>query len=100
MSWHKKLRALLQPRILRRNEDESDLEAELRFDLEEEARLRMERGEPPESARASARRDFGNLMLIKEVTRDIWGWTSHERIMQDVRFAWRMLVKSPAFTLV
>ncbi len=60
----------------------------------------MERGESPESARASAHRDFGNLMLIKDVTRDIWGWTSLERIIHDVRFAWRMLIKSPAFTIV
>src|SRR5579863_1459150 len=100
MGWRQKLRRLIQPRIARRTEDERDLEDELRFDLAEEARLRVERGEAPGSADASTYRDFGNLMLIKEVTREMWGWTSLERVIQDVRFAWRMLMKNPAFTLV
>src|SRR5882724_5411497 len=100
MGWWRQLRALLQPRIMRRSEDERDLEDEFRFDLDEEVRLRIERGEPSESACASTRRDFGNLLLVKEVTREMWGWTSLERVMQDVRFGWRMLLKSPAFTLV
>src|SRR5437899_469635 len=100
MGWWGKFRALLRPRILQRNEDERDLEDELRFDLDEEARLRIERGESSESAHASTRRDFGNLLLVKEVTREMWGWTSLEPVIQDVRFAWRMLMKNPAFTLV
>jgi len=100
MRWIRKLRELLRPRILRRQEDERDLEDELRFDLQEEAHLRMERGESPESARTSSRRDFGNHMLVKEATRDMWGWTWLERGIQDCTFAWRTLKKSPAFTLV
>jgi hypothetical protein len=100
MGWLWKFRRLLQPRILRRNEDERDLDDELRFDLEEEARLRTERGEPSQSAQASTRRDFGDLFLVKEVTREMWGWTRLESLFQDTRFAWRTLKKSPALTFV
>src|SRR5438445_182532 len=100
MGWWRKFRTLLQPRILRRNRDERDLEDELRFDLDEEARLRIERGESSESAQASTRRDFGNLLLVKEVTREMWGWTSLERLIQDLAYGARILRKSAAFTAV
>jgi len=53
----------------------------------------MKRGTP-------ARRAFGNITLVKEDVRAIWGWTSVEGIIQDLRYAVRMLGKSPAFTAV
>ncbi|MPZ21718.1 MAG: FtsX-like permease family protein [Luteitalea sp.] len=94
--WWKRL----QPRLRRRAQDEQDLDDEVRFHLAQEAQLRIERGVPPEEARTSARRDFGNIPLVTEATRDMWGWTWLERIAQDVRFAGRMLARSPAFTVV
>ena len=99
MNWRGVLKRL-QPRILRRKQDERDLEDELQFDLEQETKLRAERGQPVDAAKHSAQREFGNLMLIKEATREMWGWTSLERFIHDTRFAWRMSRKSPALTLV
>ncbi len=84
--------------ILRRSEEDRELDEELRFHLNEEAQLRMERGEAPDSARRSARRDFGNITLAKEVTRQMQGWTALERAAQDLRFAARMLIKNRGFT--
>ena len=55
---------------------------------------------PPAEAEAAARRELGNEALIKEVTREKWGWPSLERMLQDARYAVRLLRRSPAFTLV
>src|SRR5258708_4580569 len=82
------------------DQEDRELDDEVRFHLEEEARLRMDRGEPPDSARHSARRDFGNITSVKEVTHDMFGWSTFERAAQDLRFAARLLRKNPAFTAV
>jgi len=58
------------------------------------------RGEAPDEARVNALREFGNVGLVKEVTRETWGWAWLERLGQDLRFGARMLRKQPGFTLI
>jgi len=84
--------------ILRRRQGDRELDEELRFHIAEETRLRQERGQDRAGAERSARRDFGNLALAREVTRGMWGWSAVERAAQDLRFALRMMAKNPAFT--
>lgn len=61
---------------------------------------RVERGEKAELARRAALREFGNVGLIKEVTRDKWGWRRLDELVQDVRYGVRTLCKSPGFSAI
>src|SRR5262245_118485 len=82
--------------IVRRKQEERELDEEIRFHLAEEERLRMDRGENPDGVR----RDFGNVALMKEYTREAWGWTALERVAKDLQYAARILRKSPGFAAV
>jgi predicted permease len=77
----------------RKNRDE-ELNEELQSHLRMAARDRVERGESSEQARDSARREMGNVALVKETTREIWGWRWLTDAVQDLRFGVRMLRKN------
>ena len=77
---------------------ESELDEEIRFHLAEEAEERVRDGVLPEQAIAAARRDFGNVVLVRETTRAIWGWGVAERLIQDFRYAVRTLRRHPGFS--
>ena len=85
------------PWVRTRRSDE--LADELRAHLEMAEADRVARGELPEEAAANARREFGNVGLVQEISRDEWGggamWL--ERLGQDVRFALRTLRRAPGF---
>ena len=59
--------------FFRRRRDE-ELREEVEGHLAEAVRERRERGESAAEAEAAARRELGNALLVREVTRDSWGW--------------------------
>jgi putative ABC transport system permease protein len=84
----------------RRKVRDEELEEEIQSHLRMAARDRMERGEAAEEARESARREFGNIGLVKEATREMWGWKWLEQLGQDLHYGIRMLMKKPGFALI
>ena len=74
---------------------DADLERELLSDLELEEEERRERGLSAEEARSAARRAFGTTTLIREQTRAVWSWVWMERLVRDVKYGTRTLLRSP-----
>ena len=83
--------------LWRRKRRNTDLEEEIAHDLALEAEERIRSGVPRKDAELASRRDFGNVGLLKEGIREMWGWSSLERLGRDVRYGWRSLRQSPLF---
>jgi len=84
--------------LLRRHSKEDELRQELEFHLDEETELRREEGLASEQARWAARRDLGNVALVRENTRAVWTWRFLEQLLQDLRYAFRAMRHNKAFT--
>ncbi len=78
---------------------EDDLQAEMRFHLDQEVRLRVERGETPDRARSAAYRVFGNVAVAQETTRDVWAWARLVSAWRTLSLTLRSFSQAPGFTL-
>jgi len=78
----------------------NELSESIREHLEEKIAYLTDHGMAREQAEQAARREFGNVTVIEERSREVWQWPKIESIWADVKFAWRQLSRSPGFTLV
>jgi putative ABC transport system permease protein len=72
-----------------------DLDQEIRDHIELETQENIDRGMAPEEARYAALRKFGNVTRVKEDAREVWSVVWLEQLLQDARFALRLLCKAP-----
>jgi len=97
MAWGRRFWLRLQT-LFRRDQIAHRLDDEIQFHLDLQIGENIAAGMDPEAARHAALRAFGNRTVLKEETRETWGWTWLEQIGQDLRHGARMLRKSPVFT--
>jgi predicted permease len=92
MNWLKQLFA--RRRLYR------ELSEEIQAHLDEKVEELVADGMPREEAMQSARREFGNVGLIEENSREVWTSPSVEEFFFDVRYGLRGLRRNPVFTTV
>ena len=77
-------------------------DAELEEEISSHFRLavedRMSRGAARAEAERAVRREFGNVLGVKEATREAWGGQWLENVWRDAGYALRSLRRTPSFT--
>ena len=93
--WSKIERALGRRRNLA-SDLELEIDAHLRFLIEEN----LKQGMAPDKAGSAARREFGNVAVVQERSYQSWQFPGFESLLQDIRYALRGIVKAPALPLL
>jgi macrolide transport system ATP-binding/permease protein len=84
--------------LFRRKHLEQELDAEVRSHLEMAGEISRRAGMSEEEARREALRNFGGIEQTKELYREQRGLPMIETTLQDLRFGFRMLRRSPGFS--
>ena len=76
-----------------------DLSVSIQEHVEERVDELMAGGMPRAQAEQAARREFGNVGLVEQKSREAWQWPALESLLADLKFVLRRLRKSPGFTM-
>ena len=94
--WFQRLRARTRA-LLGGRRLERELDAELRFHLDQQTSEYLEQNMSPEEAARAARAALGNVQLLHEDVRAIWRWRWLDQLAQDLRYGARTLRRSHGF---
>ena len=86
-------------RLWRRSRRYHDLAVSIEEHIEERTEELVDEGLSPDEAARRARREFGNVTLLAERSREEWQWRGVEQLLADWKLTLRRLAKAPGFTL-
>jgi predicted permease len=87
------------PRLFGRNRRYLDIDVSIREHIQERADELEAEGMPSKQAEQTARREFGNVALVQQRSREQWQWPALESLLADLKFTLRRLRKSPGFAV-
>ncbi len=99
MRWYYKLPLRLRS-LFKNRQAEYDLGDEIQFHLQCQAEEYVAQGMGPEEARCAALRSLGGIEQVKEECRKIRNVSFIESLHQDLHFGFRMLHRSPGFSIL
>ena len=86
--------------LFRRGGLNRDLDDELAFHVAMRQEGQRHQGVTAADAELSARRQFGSVLRVKEHTRDAWRFAWLDRLLQDIRGAFRMIRCAPGLSVI
>ena len=84
-------------RIFSRKRRYDDIAASIEEHLQERTEELIDEGMPRRQAERTARREFGNVTLVRERSREAWQWPAIDSLWADLKLTFRRLKRAPAF---
>jgi len=87
------------PRLFSRTRRYTDIDISIEEHIQERADELEAEGMQRKEAEQTARREFGNVALLQQRSREQWQWPALESLLTDLKLTLRRLRKSPGFAI-